>query len=547
MRKHLKSRFPALNVPRRQEPVATDTLFSDTPAVDSGAKYAQLFVGKDTLVSDVYEMKSQKQFVNTLEDNIRKRGAMSQFISDYAKVEMSNKVLDILRSYNISNWHSEPYHQHQNPAEGRYRTIKAWTNTILNRTGAPANCWLLCLMYVCYLLNHISCAALNGDIPLFRLTGTTPDISILLLFTFYQSVYYATHDQDYPSASEERDAYWVGFGEHVGDALTHKLLDKKTKKIIYRSAVRPADARNPNQHLVPVGGESRQPTPTIYVKSRHDDNPTVHKPLPEFDPDSLIGRTFLLNPDENGERLRATVKKKIIEQLDEENESLAEKIDFLLDVGEGRSESIISYNQLLDHLEQSNYEEDGLFKFKEITGHQGPLKPEDKDYKGSNYNVQIAWENGEITYEPLSLIAADDPVTCAVYGKKNNLLHLPGWKRFKHIARNQTTLARQIKQTKLRQVRCSTTYMFGYKVPRNYKEAIQFDKENGNSRWYDAVQLELSQIRDYQVFSDNGKAIFDSKNKKVTNAPLNHQKIRVHLVFAVKPVSYTHLTLPTKA
>ena len=67
MKKHLKSRNPALNIPRRHEPVATDTVFSDTPAVDSGVKQAQVFVGRDTLVADTYPMKSGKQFVNTLE------------------------------------------------------------------------------------------------------------------------------------------------------------------------------------------------------------------------------------------------------------------------------------------------------------------------------------------------------------------------------------------------------------------------------------------------------------------------------------------------
>ena len=40
MKKHLKSRNPALNTSRRHEPVATDTVFSDTPAVDSGVKQA---------------------------------------------------------------------------------------------------------------------------------------------------------------------------------------------------------------------------------------------------------------------------------------------------------------------------------------------------------------------------------------------------------------------------------------------------------------------------------------------------------------------------
>ena len=70
MRKHFKSRFPAFNIPCRNEVVATDTIFSDTPAIDSGVTIAQTFVGKDSLVSDVYPMHSSKQFVNTLEDII---------------------------------------------------------------------------------------------------------------------------------------------------------------------------------------------------------------------------------------------------------------------------------------------------------------------------------------------------------------------------------------------------------------------------------------------------------------------------------------------
>ena len=103
MRKHLKSRNPALNIPRRHEPVTTDTIFSDTPSVDSGVKQAQVFIGRDTLVADAYPMKSRKQFVNTLEDNIRRRGTMDNLLSDSAKTEIPNKVMDIFRAYHISN------------------------------------------------------------------------------------------------------------------------------------------------------------------------------------------------------------------------------------------------------------------------------------------------------------------------------------------------------------------------------------------------------------------------------------------------------------
>ena len=40
----------------------------------------------------------------------------------------------------------------------------------------------------------LSCKSLKGQIPLTKLYGVTPDISILMMYTFYQSVYYASHN-----------------------------------------------------------------------------------------------------------------------------------------------------------------------------------------------------------------------------------------------------------------------------------------------------------------------------------------------------------------
>ena len=100
-----------MNAPRRHAPVTTDTIYSDTPTVDCGVKQAQVFVGRDSLVADVYPMKSGNEFVNTLEDNIRRRRVMDKLLSNSAKTEICKKVMDILRAYHISNWHSEPYHQ----------------------------------------------------------------------------------------------------------------------------------------------------------------------------------------------------------------------------------------------------------------------------------------------------------------------------------------------------------------------------------------------------------------------------------------------------
>ena len=66
--------------------------------------------------------------------------------------------------------------------------------------------------YLCVLLlNHIGCAALDGKISPFALSGITLDISVILLFTFYQPVFCATYDQHFPSESEERLATGLAF------------------------------------------------------------------------------------------------------------------------------------------------------------------------------------------------------------------------------------------------------------------------------------------------------------------------------------------------
>ena len=68
---------------------------------------------------------------------------------------------------------------------------------------------------------------------------------------------------------------------------------------------------------------------------------------------------------------------------------------------------------------------------------------------------------------------ADDPVTCVMYAKEIDLLHIDGWKRFRKLAKRDKTLTRHVMQSRIRQA-------IGYLIPRYYKEALGFDKENNN-------------------------------------------------------------------
>ena len=179
----------------------------------------------------------------------------------------------------------------------------------------------------------------------------------------------------------------------------------------------------------------------------------------------------------------------------------------------------MSYNQLMNYIQKGTDAEedpDSLFKFRDIVAHQGPLESTDPNHKGSKYNVLVEWESGEFTYGPLTLFSKDDQITCAVFAKKHDLLDTTGWKHLKRYAKTSKRLIRAVKQSRIRQVRASARYQHGFQVPKDYNDAMRLDKENGNTHWQDAMDLELTQIHEYKVFKDTVKAQFHNGKVVIT-------------------------------
>ena len=112
LKKQYKSPYPWANVKCHNEDLATDTIFSSEQARET---CAQLFTGLTSLVTDMKEMKSKKQFLNTLEDIIIDRGAHNRLISDSTRVETSKQVSTILCVLFIGKWKSALKEQHQDP------------------------------------------------------------------------------------------------------------------------------------------------------------------------------------------------------------------------------------------------------------------------------------------------------------------------------------------------------------------------------------------------------------------------------------------------
>ena len=523
---HLKPRNPVSSIPRCSEDLATDTIFSDTPAVDDGSTMAQFFCGHDTLVCDAYGIKSTKQFINTLSDNIRKWGAMDTLISDGGNYDISKGVTDLLHSFFTQDYQSESYHQDQTKTETCFGPAKRCTNTAMNTSGYLACCWLLCLQYIFVVLHHLASPTLQGIYPGQALQGTTPDISFMLHSSFYESVYYridsSEPDFNFPSSSNDNKGYWAGFAANQGDSLTWRTLTEDTQRIIICSGIQSALSTTTNQCLASPSGEgttlpfsipypqhSKNSLPLDpfdestanfeqFVNSQSGEDEDNPIPMANIDIPIPFGSSFLLPPEDNGEHHMA----KII-NIDDHGQPL-EDLKIKLQLNKDQAEEIMSYNQLMDYI----LKYDTLFKFRDIVAHQGPLESTNPNHKRSKYNVMVEWESGEVTLESLPLIPKDNPVTCTLYVKKHDLLDTTRSKR----------LIRAVKQSRIHQGRASARYQHSFQVSTDYNHAIRLDKKNSNTHWRDTLDLESSQI--HQLNLDDR-----SKERLVTDGHLTKEPV----------------------
>ena len=100
--------------------------------------------------------------------------------------------------------------------------------------------------------------------------------------------------------------------------------------------------------------------------------------MPTLNYDDLLGRTFLLPVQENGECKQAHIIEHV-NHLEDSQVSWEDQLHLCIRIqNQDDFEEFISYNQLMDFLEQSSEPEelpDDYFKFRGINAHQVTLSP----------------------------------------------------------------------------------------------------------------------------------------------------------------------------
>ena len=245
--------------------------------------------------------------------------AMDWLISDNAKAQISDQVKEILHTFCIKDWQSEPYKGNQNFVERAWKDTKTHVNNLLNMSGAPPELWLQALYYICMIQIHTAFPSLNYRTPTEWLLGYTPDITVLLQFQFWEPVYYAKYNAKFPADTTEVLGWFIGIAENVGSAMTFKILSEEGK-VIHRSVVCSAATEGVYRNKRAdenVKGTSVSKDPDPYsttqleevVLFEQDGMEGLDHSLPNIDVPVLLGRTFINDPDETGEQTRAWIEK----------------------------------------------------------------------------------------------------------------------------------------------------------------------------------------------------------------------------------------------
>jgi hypothetical protein len=159
--------------------------------------------------------------------------------------------------------------------------------------------------------------------------------------------------------------------------MTYKILTDDTRRIIHRSNIRSAaDPNARNLRLDPLNDKPPEVIRSLRKASPasdHGEDFSLHSMEPAdespehpstgdntviVNPQELLGHTFLMDTQEDGQRFRACIVEFISDHESNVRRS-DDHVKFRISVNEDKYEETITYNELLDFIEK-NQENDAI-------------------------------------------------------------------------------------------------------------------------------------------------------------------------------------------
>ena len=141
------------------------------------------------------------------------------------------------------------------------------------------------VQHVCDVKNHTACESNNWRTPIEVSTGSTPDISGLLYFKFWEPVYYYE-----PATGGEKLGKWCGRALNYGDTMCYWILTDDTKQLIVRGTI--CSAQNTTRPNLQIQSES------IEQKGEQENNPQKQDDFVQTFPIDHSGEISYLHTEE---------------------------------------------------------------------------------------------------------------------------------------------------------------------------------------------------------------------------------------------------------
>ena len=478
----------------------------------------------------------------------------------------------------------EPMRPDENYGEILVKKAKIMSSKLMMRRNVPLRLWCYTLEYACD-LESLTVPAMyrnRGRTGYEIIFGNTPDISEYVEFEFYDYCWYWDTPQSYPHEKKSLGR-WLGVAHRVGQSMVYYIMNSNGKVITrstvsrlepsdydvdeykirinklnktiedsigdYKNALNVSSTQLPEMEnddlesqlsfcfdlkLAEINSTKEEAASNTEIPEI-DDSPSDDVESSEFD--KFLGVYVELPGDDGESKVLARVKDRKRDHdgrlvgTSHTNPILNTAI-YNIETPDGNvqeySANVIAEN-LWNQVDDDGYNYNLLF---EIIGHR---KNDDAVTKENGYyqtkmgtkrrvittkgwDLHVRWETGETSYIALKDIKESNPVEVAEYAFYKHIEDEPAfaWWVRTALKRRDVMVSKVARRVRKR-------VKFGVKIPKDYDEAVKFDRENRNTLWQDSIKKEMTNVQVALKFNDDGG-----------NIPIGFKEITCHLVFDVR-------------
>lgn len=425
---------------------------------------------------------------------------------------------------------TEAYSPWQNKCENEVGELKRHCMRVSHQQRVPEKLWCFTWKYTLKIQQHIVRETFGNRTLWESLEGETPDTSALIEFDYYNFVKVRL-PTGFPNDNWVL-ARWLGQADRIGQDLTYYVI-KANGQVVARSTMRPllpeewtSDVekraregfdRQLTEHIVAfdedhiqiiANDEMEEPLGLDAIDDNDKDATSnaarVSENVPVNDvtagPDSLVGAEMFLPHGDQNEIARVMGRKRNNDGLfigrAHRNPILDSRRVFTVKSPDG-DQMDIGYNVIAEHLfSQVDKEGSQYCLFKEIIGHRKNSKAIDKadQYRpGRNgkqakkqttagWDLEVEWVDGSTSWLPLKELKETNTIETAQYAVDNRIYEEPAfdwWTR--DVLKRRRRLIQMLQSRHKR-----SGYKFGIRIPRNTAEALEIDREDKGTDWFNA-------------------------------------------------------------